>query len=139
MPKMLYVEFDLFEMEGVITALKRHFEVVVADSAAAAIERLEAEKFDLMLFEPGIAIGLDDRHAAEFWQDRCPGITVLLALRQGDFAPAGNPADLPVVVLTIYGELEPEFKVAKAYSQAQFTKPERMSTIIEACQSVLAR
>lgn len=139
MPKILMVHpYRKVANFWIIMLQNNGFEVVFAETAADALSRLKAAKFDLLIIEPILKLGEETLLSnKEFFQ--YPGLEVMRQVRDNAFAAAGNASALPIVVWTTMSAGGGE-----GYALALSFKPERIvdavrssDTLSQVCQELL--
>ncbi len=123
-------------MVAIPKCLEKFFKVIKADNVLKAVELLRSKKFDLIMME-AIYIPCGQENAANYeLKTSQPALDVLLSLRQGEFANAGNGSDLPVYILTCMSQLEIKNEVEQHRPDVIHQMPEKVSTIIATCQEL---
>jgi len=135
--KLLYIfgEDDQYNLRAIQQRLGGLFSLTAAGTACQALELLGRQKFDLIMMEIyGLPKG--EEFKEHIWKTSWPALDVLRRLRNNEFAGSGNNSGLPVYVLTGLALAESE-EVTKQYGPIVLHQmPEKISTIIAACQEL---
>ena len=100
--KCLFIEDEIIkpvDIDPILRRLKTEgFEIDTAEDGTEAMKKLHSERYDVILLDINLERGINQSLQAVRRAE--VGLNVLQRIRRGEFEEAGNPKDIPVVVLS---------------------------------------